>query len=62
MNSKFNMALCLRCRGILEQSGREPYRFICPECKQHYFLIMQLVPVESESVKSESEYLLPNAE
>lgn len=36
---------CLRCKGTLERSGKEPYRYICSKCGQHYFLQMQLVPV-----------------
>ena len=38
---------CLRCKGWLEPSGREPYRFICPDCGQHFMAVMQLVPVDS---------------
>jgi predicted nucleic acid-binding Zn-ribbon protein len=36
---------CLRCKTLLERSGKEPHRLICPKCGQHYFLQMQLVPV-----------------
>lgn len=40
---------CLRCRGIhLDRSGREPYRMICRDCGQHYHVVMQLVPVDSD--------------
>jgi phage FluMu protein Com len=39
---------CLRCKSMLDRSGREPYRYECPNCKQHYFLVMQLVPVDPE--------------
>ncbi len=39
---------CLRCKGVLERSGREPHRYECPDCKQNYFLVMQLVPVDSD--------------
>jgi hypothetical protein len=38
---------CLRCKSTLERSGKEPYRYICSDCGQHYFLQMQLVPVEA---------------
>lgn len=38
---------CLRCKGKnLVRSGKEPYRFICEECGQHYFIVMQLQPVD----------------
>lgn len=40
---------CLRCKGRLERSGKEPHRHICSDCGQHYFLQMQLVPVEAPS-------------
>jgi len=37
---------CLRCSSFnLERSGKEPYRYECTECGQHYFVVMQLVPV-----------------
>lgn len=39
---------CLRCKGTLERSGREPHRYECFDCKQNYFLVMQLVPVDSD--------------
>lgn len=39
---------CPRCRTSLMQSGREPQRHICETCNQHYFLVMQLVPVASD--------------
>lgn len=39
---------CLRCRGRLSPSGREPYRLICSSCGQHYFAVMQLIEVGSE--------------
>lgn len=40
---------CLRCKAReLHQSGREPYRFICSNCGQHYYAVMQLVPVSSD--------------
>jgi len=40
---------CLRCRSLnLVRSGREPYRFECQDCKQHYFVVMQLVPVDPD--------------
>lgn len=42
------MMRCLRCRNLLERSGREPHRYECPNCKQNYFLVMQLVPVDSD--------------
>jgi hypothetical protein len=38
---------CLRCKNTLERSGKEPYRYICSSCGQHYFLEMQLIPVEA---------------
>lgn len=40
---------CLRCKNTLERSGKEPFRHVCsnPDCGQHYFLQMQLVPVEA---------------
>jgi len=39
---------CPRCKGKgLSRSGREPYRFICDACGQHYFAVMQLIPVDS---------------
>lgn len=38
---------CPRCRSMLDRSGREPHRYECPNCKQDYFLVMQLVPVPS---------------
>lgn len=41
---------CLRCRGTLDQSGREPHRYECPNCGQHYFLVMKLVPVDSDNL------------
>jgi len=28
------------------QSGKEPYRFECGGCGQHYFVVMQLTPVD----------------
>lgn len=36
---------CLRCKGTLERSGKEPTRHICSNCGQHFILQMQLVPV-----------------
>lgn len=39
---------CLRCRGFnLVRSGKEAYRHECLDCGQHYFAVMQLVPVDS---------------
>jgi hypothetical protein len=38
---------CLRCKGTLERSGKEPYRHICSVCGQHFFLEMRLTPVEA---------------
>ena len=38
---------CLRCRNVLHQSGREPYRFVCSSCGQNFIAVMQLVPVDS---------------
>lgn len=37
---------CLRCKSVLEHSGMEPYRYICTGCEQHYFVVVQLKPVE----------------
>lgn len=36
---------CLRCKGVLEQSGGEAYRFVCRGCGQNFIATMQLVPV-----------------
>jgi hypothetical protein len=37
---------CLRCRSFnLVRSGKEVYRHECLDCGQHYFVVMQLVPV-----------------
>jgi hypothetical protein len=37
---------CLRCTGLnLVRSGKEVYRFECSDCGQHYFAVMQLIPV-----------------
>ena len=41
---------CLRCRGRLEKTGREPYRFACGACGQNYMVVMQLVPVDAGKV------------
>jgi hypothetical protein len=42
------MMRCLRCKGRgLDRSGREPYRFVCSACGQHYIAVMKLVPVPS---------------
>lgn len=38
---------CLRCKGTnLGRSGKEVYRRECLDCGQHYFLVMQLQPVD----------------
>ena len=44
----FSAMRCLRCKSTLDRSGREPHRYECPTCKQHYLLVMQLVPVDSD--------------
>jgi hypothetical protein len=39
---------CLRCRSLnLTRSGKEAYRHECLDCGQHYFIVMQLVPVDN---------------
>ncbi len=49
---------CLRCRGFnLARSGKEAYRHECLDCGQHYFAVMQLVPVDNP----EPSPLLENA-
>ncbi len=41
---------CLRCSSTdLARSGREPHRHICQSCGQHYFLVLQMVPVPSDN-------------
>ncbi len=40
-----SMMRCSTCRGLLEQSGPEPFRFICTRCAQNFFAVMRLVPV-----------------
>lgn len=41
---------CLRCRSFnLARTGKEPYRHECLDCGQHYFVVMQLVPVPAPS-------------
>src|SRR6185369_16378200 len=41
---------CLRCRSLnLARTGKEPYRHECLDCGQHYFVVMQLVPVPTPS-------------
>jgi len=41
---------CLRCKDRLEPSGMEPYRHICVACGQHYFVVVQITPVEPKRV------------
>lgn len=37
---------CTRCSSLnLVRSGKEVYRHECLDCGQHYFVVMQLVPV-----------------
>jgi len=44
---------CTRCRvGLLEPSGREPHRFVCRECGQHFFAVMQLVLVSDDRTEA----------
>jgi rRNA maturation endonuclease Nob1 len=48
---------CTRCRGLLEPSGKEPYRHICSVCGTNFMLVMQVVEVPS--VDLSQPYLLP---
>ena len=40
------MMICTLCKGCLEVSGQEPYRYICSKCGQNFILRMELLPVE----------------
>ena len=44
-HSHQSFCLAPRCRGPLESSGSEPYRFICSVCGRNYFLIVSLQEV-----------------
>ena len=49
------MMVCLRCRHALVPSGQEPHRFVCSDCGQNYFAVMQLVPTEPLRLPALSE-------
>lgn len=50
---------CARCNGHLESSGREPFRFVCPSCGQHYFVVLQMVPVSDSRAENAGESQAP---
>lgn len=37
---------CPKCKGQLFPSGVEVHRHICGKCGQHYYAILQFIPVE----------------
>lgn len=43
---------CTVCKGMLNSSGREPYRFICADCGRHFFVTLQIVEVPSSDARS----------
>ena len=48
-NSKMSMGdhmRCLQCKGVLQASGQEPYRFVCGDCGQNFVAVLQLMPVD----------------
>jgi len=46
---------CLRCRGPLVTSGKEPTRLVCAQCNQAYHVVLQLIPIDAPA---ETERLL----
>lgn len=37
---------CLRCRGQLAKSGKEPTRLVCEKCGQEYHAVLHLQPID----------------
>lgn len=47
---------CLRCSSRrMHRSGREPYRVECESCGSHYYVVMQLIPVDHSDKRASSE-------
>lgn len=49
MPENLGVLKCLRCKGHLVPSGKEPTRIVCANCKQAYHVVLQIIPIETPS-------------